>query len=97
MHALLKKTTYFVPVLINITIMVKNPKDYGLDAFEYETPVEYESVKVEAPTNVALIADATERSVAEIRDLNPALLKGIAPSGYFLNVPKGTSGNLTAA
>ena len=77
MNALPQETTNYVPVILAITIMVKNPKDYGLDAFEYESPVEYETVKIEAPTNVALIADAMERSVSEIRDLNPALLKGI--------------------
>ena len=44
-----------------------------------------------APTHLALIADACERPVSEIQDLNPALLKLMAPAGYQLRVPPGTS------
>ncbi len=35
--------------------------------------------------------------VSEIRELNPSLLKGIAPQGSELRVPKGTANTLLAA
>jgi membrane-bound lytic murein transglycosylase D len=96
LNVLPKQTQNYVPAILAITIMAKNPKDYGLDDVEPEEPVSYDVVKMEAPTNLMLVADALERPVAEIRDLNPSLLKGTAPSGYELRVPKGSSQNLIA-
>ena len=54
-------------------------------------------MELEAPTNLDLAAAAVDRPVSELRDLNPALLKPIAPAGYRLHVPKGTVDQLNAA
>lgn len=97
LNVLPHETQNYVPLILAITIMSKNPKDYGLDGIELDPALDYESVKLEAPTNLALIADACERPISEIRDLNPSLLRGIAPSGYDLRVPKGAAKTLTAA
>jgi membrane-bound lytic murein transglycosylase D len=97
LNVLPTQTQNYVPLILAITIMAKNPKDYGLDRIEIDRPIEYDSVKLAAPTNLALIADALERPVSEIRDLNPALLKGVAPPGYDLRIPKGSSHPLLAA
>lgn len=95
--ALPKETTNYVPVIVAITIMMKNAKDYGLDNIEMEPALEYETVKLDAPANLALIADSTERPITEIRELNPALLRGVAPQDYELHVPKGAAKNVAAA
>lgn len=95
--ALPKETTNYVPAIVAITIMAKNGKDYGLENFEFEPAIEYETAKIQSPTNLALIADAVDRPVSEIKDLNPALLRGTAPEGYELRVPKGTALTLMAA
>lgn len=97
LNVLPTQTQNYVPLILAITIMAKNPKDYGLDRIEIDRPIEYDSVQLSAPTNLALVADALERPVSEIRDLNPALLKGVAPQGYDLRIPKGTSHPLLAA
>jgi membrane-bound lytic murein transglycosylase D len=91
------QTQNYVPAILAITIMAKNLADYGLDGIEVDRPIEYDSVKLNAPTNVALVADAVERPVSEIRELNPALLKGVAPQGYALRIPKGSEQTLSAA
>jgi membrane-bound lytic murein transglycosylase D len=96
LNVLPKQTQNYVPAILAITIMAKNAKDYGLDDVEPEDPISYDVVKMEAPTNLMLVADALERPVAEIRELNPSLLRGTAPSGYELRVPKGSSQNLIA-
>ncbi len=70
--------------------MAKNPKDYDLENLETDRPLEYETMDLDTPTSLALIADAADRPVSEIQDLNPALLKSAAPAGYQLRVPKGT-------
>lgn len=97
LHVLPKDTENYVPAILAVTIMAKNAKDYGLDGVDGDAPVEYDTVALDAPTNLALVADAIERPVFEIRELNPALLRGSAPAGYQLRVPKGTAPALMAA
>jgi membrane-bound lytic murein transglycosylase D len=43
------------------------------------------------------VADSLDLPLSELRELNPALLKLVAPSGYSLHVPKGTVGSVEAA
>jgi membrane-bound lytic murein transglycosylase D len=90
LNALPKETANYVPVILAVTIMAKNPKDYDLENLETDRPLEYETIDLDTPTSLALIADAADRPVSEIQDLNPALLKSAAPAGYQLRVPKGT-------
>ena len=97
LRALPRETQNYVPVILAITIMAKNAKDYGLENIDPDQPVVYDAMKLEAATNLALVADAIERPVSELRELNPALLRGIAPEGYELRVPKGSAPALAAA
>jgi membrane-bound lytic murein transglycosylase D len=95
-HALPRETSNYVPVILAITIMAKNPQDYGLENIETDPPIEYDTIRVTAKTNLNLIADATLQPVSAIRDLNPAVLRSSAPEGYEVHVPKG-SGDTTLA
>jgi membrane-bound lytic murein transglycosylase D len=90
LNVLPKETANYVPLILALTIMSKNPKDYDLDNLEFDRPIEYETMDLDTPTGLALVADAADRPVSEIQDLNPALLKLTAPAGYQLRVPKGT-------
>jgi len=96
-HALPHETENYVPLILAITIMAKNPKDYGLDDIDADRPLEYDTVTMSAPTSLWLIADATDYPLSEIRELNPALLKPVVPAGYQLRVPRGTGTALMAA
>jgi membrane-bound lytic murein transglycosylase D len=80
-----------------MTIMAKNATEYGLDNLAPEPPLAYDTVEIKSPTHLALVADVTDSPVSELAEMNPALLKGIAPQGYALHVPKNTGANLTAA
>jgi membrane-bound lytic murein transglycosylase D len=97
LHALPKETANYVPVIVALTIMAKNPKDYDIENLETDRPVEYETMALDSPTSLALIADAADRPVSEVQELNPALLKSAAPAGYQLRVPKGTLGTVRMA
>jgi membrane-bound lytic murein transglycosylase D len=97
LNALPKETENYVPVILAVTIMAKNPKDYDLDNLDADQPVEYDTIDLDTPTSLALIADAADRPVSEIQDLNPALLRSSAPAGYQLRVPKGTLAPVMAA
>lgn len=90
------ETSNYVPIILAMTIMSKNPKNYGLDDIIYEAPLQYDTVELTAMTSLALVADLTGQPVSGIKELNPALLKDVAPSGYRLHVPKGTLVSLMA-
>ncbi len=96
-NAIPRETTNYVPIIVAMTIMHKNAKDYGLDNIDAEPPMEYENLTLEAPTHLGLLADAADRPVSEIKDLNPALLASVAPAGYSVHLPVGTKTQVSAA
>jgi membrane-bound lytic murein transglycosylase D len=96
-HALPKETASYVPIILAMTIMAKNPQDYGLENIELDAPIEYDNLQLSASTNLNLIADATMQPLSVIRDLNPALLKMVAPAGFQIHVPKGSAETTQAA
>lgn len=96
-HALPRETSNYVPIIVAITIMAKNPQDYGLDNIETDPAIEYDTIRVTAKTNLNLIADATLQPVSAIRDLNPAILGNTAPEGYDVHLPKGSADTTVAA
>lgn len=95
-HAIPAETTNYVPIILAMTIMAKNAPEYGLDQVVPDQPMEYDTIKVGATTNLGLISDLTEASVPELQQLNPALLRATAPEGFDLRVPKGL-GEMTAS
>jgi membrane-bound lytic murein transglycosylase D len=97
LNVLPKETANYVPVIVALTIMAKNPKDYDLENLETDRPMEYETINLDTPTSLSLIADASDRPLSEIQDLNPALLKPVAPTGYLVRVPKGTLATVMSA
>ena len=97
LNILPKETGNYVPVILALTIMAKNPKDYDLENLDLDQPIEYDTIPLEAPTSLALIADSADRAVPEIQEMNPALLKTVAPAGYQLHVPKGSSAAILMA
>ncbi len=96
-HALPKETSNYVPIILAMTIMAKNPQDYGLENIDADPALEFDTLRLTAATNLNLIADATMQPVSLIRDLNPALLKAVAPPGFLVHVPKGSADTVEAA
>ncbi|HEX4748082.1 MAG TPA: transglycosylase SLT domain-containing protein [Bryobacteraceae bacterium] len=96
-HALPRETQNYVPIIVAMTIMAKNPKDYGLESVDMDTPVEYDNLPLSASTNLNLLADATMQPLSVIRDLNPSLLRQVAPAGFDVHVPKGSGTTALAA
>jgi membrane-bound lytic murein transglycosylase D len=90
LHALPRDTEAYVPVILALTIIGKNLKDYGIEQVQLDPALEYETIELSHATNLELVAVAADKSVAELRDLNPALLKPVAPAGFALHIPKGS-------
>jgi membrane-bound lytic murein transglycosylase D len=91
------ETTNYVPIILALTIMEKNPAAYRLQGVRVDPPLEYDTIEVSTSTSLALIADLADAPVPEIQALNPAVLKGLTPPGYAVHVPKGTGDHLTAS
>ena len=89
-NVLPRETANYLPIILAMTIMAKNPKDYGLDEIQPEPALEYDTIELSALTHLNLIADLARQPLALIRDLNPAVLKTLAPAGYQIHLPKGT-------
>lgn len=88
-HAVPIETTNYVPIIMALTIIMKNPAHYGLENLQMEAPLEYDTIEVYAPTSLQLAADAAGVPLPEMEELNPAILRRLVPAGYFLRVPKG--------
>jgi len=97
LHVLPLETTNYVPIILAMTIMVKNAQEYDLERAIPESPLEYDTIEITSRTHLALIGDLTESPVSQLQALNPALLKSVAPAGYCLRVPKGSASTLMAA
>jgi membrane-bound lytic murein transglycosylase D len=96
-RAIPRETANYVPIILAMTIVTKNAESYGLVLDDPEPPLRYETIRVETPTHVELIAGAADLPVSGIRDLNPALLKNVAPAGFDVHVPAGQAAEIVAA
>ncbi len=95
-RAIPAETTNYVPIILAMAIMAKSPGEYGLDQVVPEQTLEYDSVPLGASTNLPLVSDLTDTPIPELQQLNPSLLKSLAPAGFVLKVPKGAGSVLTA-
>ena len=83
------ETMNYVPIILAMTIVSKNAQEYGIYDLAPDAAVEYDTLTLDANVNLGLISDLTETPIPELQQLNPALLRGTAPEGYDLHVPKG--------
>jgi membrane-bound lytic murein transglycosylase D len=90
-NVLPKETKNYVPAILAMAIIAKDPAAYGMPDIEQDPELEFDSVHIVAPTSLALIADAADAPVSDVRDLNPSVLSNIAPANITVRVPKGKS------
>jgi membrane-bound lytic murein transglycosylase D len=90
------ETSNYVPIILAMTIMAKNPANYGIENLAVEDPLLYDTVEVNTLTSLALVSDIVGRPVSELKELNPALLREMAPAGYKLHIPRGSGQALMA-
>lgn len=96
-NALPRETMNYVPAILAMAIVSKNLQAYGLDPVEQDPALDYDTIQMTSDTGLALIADAADLPVSEIRDLNPSLLRNVAPAGYEVRVPRAKGSMVLAA
>ena len=96
--ALPKETTNYVPIILAMTIMSKNAAEYGLDQIAPDAAgrIRHDRDCVAHQSRSDRRPDATRRS-RSLLQLNPALLRSMAPGNFEIRVPKGTGQQVTAA
>jgi membrane-bound lytic murein transglycosylase D len=98
-NVLPKETRNYVPIIVAVTIMAKNPSQYGLDHLEMEKPIPSDVVKINYPVDLRLVAECIDASAADLQDLNPSLLRMTTPKDrdFELHLPVGTSDKFQAS
>ncbi|HYA24076.1 MAG TPA: LysM peptidoglycan-binding domain-containing protein [Terriglobales bacterium] len=91
-NVLPKETRNYVPIILAVTIMAKNPMQYGLEDVVPEKPVPYDTVKINYPVDLRLVAECVDSSAGTLQDLNPSLLRWTTPKNqqFELHLPTGT-------
>jgi membrane-bound lytic murein transglycosylase D len=98
-NVLPKETRNYVPIILAVTIMAKNPEQYGLNNVVTEKPVPYDAVKIDYPVDLRLVAECVDASASTLQDLNPSLLRLTTPKDreFELHLPAGTKDRYLAA
>src|ERR1700730_5527769 len=98
-NVLPKEPRNYVPIILAVTIMAKNPSQYGLDEVLMEHPSDYDTVTINYPVDLRLVAECVGSTSGELQDLNPSLLRLTTPRvGKFeLRLPAGTEGEYQTA
>jgi len=85
-----QETEDYVPEFLAALHIAETPEAYGFEAPAQET-LHYDLVKVKRPLQLDTVARLSGSSPGEIKELNPALHRGvIPPQGYSVRLPKGT-------
>jgi membrane-bound lytic murein transglycosylase D len=91
-NVLPKETRNYVPIILAVTIMAKNPQQYGLQDIVLDQPVPYDRVKIDYPVDLRLVAECVDASSDSLQELNPSLLRMTTPKDqeFDLHLPTGT-------
>ncbi len=88
-----RETRNYVPIILAMTIVGKNPAQYGIDQIAPETPPQVDTVHLNYPVDLRLAAECAETTVDTLQDLNPSLLRMTTPKDmeFDLHLPAGSA------
>jgi membrane-bound lytic murein transglycosylase D len=98
-NVLPKETRNYVHIIVAVTIMAKNPAQYGLDHLEKAGPVPSDVVRIDYPVDLRLVAECVDATALDLQDLNPSLLRMTTPKDheFELHLPLGTKDKFQTA
>jgi membrane-bound lytic murein transglycosylase D len=93
------ETKNYVPIILAMTIMSKNPAQYGLNGVQPDPPERYDVVSVDYPVDLRLVAECVEVPLEQLVELNPSLLRRTTPKDqrFDLHLPEGLKGKYETA
>jgi membrane-bound lytic murein transglycosylase D len=87
-----RETKNYVPRFIAASLIAHSPEEFGFDDLEYLPPLNYDTVILESPVDLEIVAQCTDVTLEEIKQLNPELRRWCTPpdvAGYLLKIPEG--------
>ena len=94
---LFRETEEYVPEFLAAVQIAEHPEAHGFETPEMET-LEYDIVSLKSSIQLTTIARLAGAPVDEIKDLNPALHRGmVPPEGYSVRLPKGSKNSFQLA
>ncbi len=92
------ETKDYVPKLIAAALIARNPVTYGFEAIPEVEPFTRDSIVVSAMTGLDVLAEAAGLTLAELKELNPHLIRATTPNGRStVRVPPGTAARVAEA
>jgi membrane-bound lytic murein transglycosylase D len=90
LHALPKQTQNYVPIIIALALVGKDPSLYGVEVAA-EKPAATDVIYPKHSIDLHLVADATGADIDELRQMNPELLRNVTPNdpNFELKLPAG--------
>ncbi len=94
------ETKNYVPKMLAVLMIAKQPEKYGFDAIEYQQPLVYETSTLPSSTDLEVIARLAGSDYETIKRLNPELKRWSTPphiKDYQLRLPTETQKSFAAA
>jgi membrane-bound lytic murein transglycosylase D len=90
LHALPKQTQNYVPIIIALALVGKDPVLYGVEVAP-EKPAATDVIYPKHSIDLHLVADATGADIDDLRQMNPELLRNVTPNdaNFELKLPAG--------
>lgn len=85
------ETKNYVPIILAMTIISKDPAQYGFDVTP-DPPIQFEKVQLSSATDLRLVAESLDLSLAEVQELNPHVKRLTTPNNdpdFNLYIPQG--------
>jgi membrane-bound lytic murein transglycosylase D len=84
-----QETRNYVPNILAVILIAKNPERYGFRNVQRMSPLAYDTISVPSATSLGLVAALADTNVDYLRSINPELRRDMTPPGeaYLLRVP----------
>jgi membrane-bound lytic murein transglycosylase D len=93
------ETRDYVPLMLAMGKIAKEPAKYGFKSVTPQAPLQYEEVSIAGGTKLSDVAMMAGVNATEVNELNPHLIRKMTPPGgtYKVRVPVGKSQTVLAA
>ncbi|MBL8008649.1 MAG: LysM peptidoglycan-binding domain-containing protein [Ignavibacteria bacterium] len=78
------ETKNYVPSILALSFVLRNPEEYGFKDIEYGEQISFDRVEIQTQLTLGKVAELCETDIETVRDLNPELTSDVVP---FYDVP----------